>query len=190
MKLVRYGPPRQEKPGVLDSNGRMRDLSGIVVDIAAETLSPESLASLRGLDLTKLPIVTDETRFGPCVGRVGKFICIGLNYSDHAAETGMKVPSEPVVFMKATSALCGANDDIVIPRGGQRWTGRWSWAWSSEHLQSTSVKAMRCSISPGIVLSMTSRNARFSSTAPGNGLRGKVRTHSVPSGRGWLPPMR
>jgi len=120
MKLVRYGPPRQEKPGVLDSNGRMRDLSGIVVDIAAETLSPESLASLRGLDLTKLPIVTDETRFGPCVGRVGKFICIGLNYSDHAAETGMKVPSEPVVFMKATSALCGANDDIVIPRGGTK----------------------------------------------------------------------
>jgi 2,4-didehydro-3-deoxy-L-rhamnonate hydrolase len=120
MRLVRYGPPCQEEPGALDSNGRIHDLSGIVVDIAAETLSPESLASLRNLDLTKLPIVPGEPRFGPCVGGVGKFICIGLNYSDHAAETGMKVPSEPVVFMKATSAICGANDDIVIPRGGTK----------------------------------------------------------------------
>lgn len=124
MKLVRYGLPLREKPGVLDSDGRIRDLSGVVPDIAGEVLSPPSLASLQKLDLTALPLVKSapphEIRFGPCVGHVGKFICIGLNYSDHAAEAGMKVPSEPVIFMKATSAICGPNDDIVIPRGGTK----------------------------------------------------------------------
>ena len=102
----------------------IRDLSGVVPDIAGEVLSPPSLASLQKLDLTALPLVKSapphEIRFGPCVGHVGKFICIGLNYSDHAAEAGMKVPSEPVIFMKATSAICGPNDDIVIPRGGTK----------------------------------------------------------------------
>ncbi len=124
MKLVRYGVPYHEKPGILDSDGRIRDLSGIVPDIAGESLSSETLASLKDMDLTKLPLVSvdaaKQPRFGPCVGRVGKFICIGLNYSDHAAEAGMKVPSEPVLFMKATSAICGPSDDIVIPRGGTK----------------------------------------------------------------------
>ena len=120
MKLVRYGPPHQEKPGVIDSEDRIRDLSRTVPDIAGESLSPMALASLKNLDLAKLPVVPGTPRFGPCVGRVGKFICIGLNYSDHAAEAGMKVPSEPVIFMKATSAICGPNDDIVIPRGGAK----------------------------------------------------------------------
>jgi 2,4-diketo-3-deoxy-L-fuconate hydrolase len=128
MKLVRYGLPRQEKPGILDSDGRIRDLSGTVPDITGETLSPATLASLKNIDLAKLPIVQgnvpgnslDKPRLGPCVGRVGKFIAIGLNYSDHAAEAGMKVPSEPVIFMKATSAICGPNDDIVIPRGSTK----------------------------------------------------------------------
>jgi 2-keto-4-pentenoate hydratase/2-oxohepta-3-ene-1,7-dioic acid hydratase in catechol pathway len=124
MKLVRYGPPHQEKPGILDSDGHLRDLSGIVPDIAGEALSPTTLAFLKNIDPAKLPIVPgkppDKPRFGPCVGRVGKFICIGLNYSDHAAEAGMKVPNEPVIFMKATSAICGPNDDIVIPRGGTK----------------------------------------------------------------------
>lgn len=124
MKLVRYGLPHQEKPGILDSDGHLRDLSGTVPDIAGESLSPATLASLKNIDPAKLTIVPgkppDKPRFGPCVGRVGKFICIGLNYSDHAAEAGMKVPNEPVIFMKATSAICGPNDDIVIPRGGTK----------------------------------------------------------------------
>jgi 2-keto-4-pentenoate hydratase/2-oxohepta-3-ene-1,7-dioic acid hydratase in catechol pathway len=120
MKLVRYGPPHRERPGILDSDGHIRDLSGTVPDITGETLSLASLSSLKSIDLAKLPIVPGAPRIGPCVGGVGKFVCIGLNYSDHAAEAGMKVPSEPVIFMKATSAICGANDDIVIPRGGTK----------------------------------------------------------------------
>lgn len=120
MKLVRYGPPQQEKPGILDSDGQVRDLSGAVPDIAGECLLPATLASLNNTDLGRLPVVPGKPRLGPCVGGVGKFICIGLNYSDHAAEAGMKVPSEPVIFMKATSAICGPNDDIVIPRGGTK----------------------------------------------------------------------
>ena len=103
MKLVRYGVPRQEKPGILDSDGHIRDLAGIVPDITAAALSP-TLASLNDFGLAKLPVVQGNQRLGPCVGGVGKFICIGLNYSDHAAEAGMKIPSEPAIFMKATSA--------------------------------------------------------------------------------------
>jgi 2-keto-4-pentenoate hydratase/2-oxohepta-3-ene-1,7-dioic acid hydratase in catechol pathway len=120
MKLVRYGPPHHEKPGILDADGQVRDLSGVVPDIAGEGLLPTTLASLNNTDLGRLPVVPGKPRLGPCVGGIGKFICIGLNYSDHAAEAGMKVPSEPVIFMKATSAICGPNDDIVIPRGGTK----------------------------------------------------------------------
>jgi 2-keto-4-pentenoate hydratase/2-oxohepta-3-ene-1,7-dioic acid hydratase in catechol pathway len=124
MKFVRYGVTHHEKPGILDSDGQIRDLSGIVPDIAGESLSSKTLASLKERDPKKLPLISieaaNQSRFGPCVGRVGKFICIGLNYSDHAAEAGMKVPSEPVLFMKATSAICGPNDDIVIPQGATK----------------------------------------------------------------------
>jgi 2-keto-4-pentenoate hydratase/2-oxohepta-3-ene-1,7-dioic acid hydratase in catechol pathway len=120
MKLVRYGLPHREKPGILDSDGHIRELSGTVLDITGETLSPTNLSSLKSIDLAKLPVVPGTPRIGPCVGGVGKFVCIGLNYSDHAAEAGMKVPSEPVIFMKATSAICGPNDDIVIPKGGTK----------------------------------------------------------------------
>lgn len=123
MKLVRYGATHREKPGILDSDGQIRDLSGTVPDITGESLSPATLASLKNIDLTKLPVVpgnADKPRIGPCVGGVGKFVCIGLNYSDHAAEAGMKVPSEPVIFMKATSCICGANDDVVTPRGSTK----------------------------------------------------------------------
>ena len=121
MKIVRYGLPHQEKPGILDSDGNIRDLTAIVPELAGGTLSPSTLASLKNIDVAKLPTATGGApRFGPCVGRVGKFICIGLNYSDHAAEADMKVPSEPVIFMKATSAICGPNDDIVIPRGATK----------------------------------------------------------------------
>jgi 2-keto-4-pentenoate hydratase/2-oxohepta-3-ene-1,7-dioic acid hydratase in catechol pathway len=120
MKLLRYGPPGAEKPGLLDSSGAIRDLSGVIPDISGETLLPQSIAGLRKLDPGSLPRVTGKPRIGPCVGRVGKFICIGLNYSDHAAESGMPVPSEPIVFMKATSCIVGPNDNIELPRGSQK----------------------------------------------------------------------
>lgn len=120
MKLLRVGNPGAERPAMLDSKGALRDLSGVVPDIAGSALLPESLEKLRKLDPTALPLVSAAPRFGPCVGSVGKFICIGLNYSDHAAESGMAVPAEPVVFMKATSAICGPNDDVVIPRDSHK----------------------------------------------------------------------
>ena len=117
MKLLRLGEPGREVPAALDAAGATRDLSEVIPDLAGEALSPESIDRLRRLDLGSLPLVAGGQRVGPCVGRVGKFICIGLNYSDHAAESGMAVPAEPVVFMKATSAVCGPNDDVVLPRG-------------------------------------------------------------------------
>ncbi|ALZ86066.1 ureidoglycolate lyase [Pseudomonas oryzihabitans] len=116
MKLLRYGPQGQEKPGLLDAQGRLRDLSGQVADLAGEVLGADSLARLRQLDPNTLPLVDGSPRLGPCVGRVGKFICIGLNYADHAAESGLDVPKEPVVFNKWTSAICGPNDAVQIPR--------------------------------------------------------------------------
>jgi 2,4-diketo-3-deoxy-L-fuconate hydrolase len=120
MKLLRYGPAGAEKPGLLDSTGAIRDLSGIVSDISRDTLLPESIAALRKLDPSSLPRVSGTPRLGACVGQVGKFICIGLNYSDHAAESGMPVPAEPIVFMKATSCIVGPNDNIELPRGSQK----------------------------------------------------------------------
>ena len=120
MKLLRYGPPGLEKPGILDRDGAIRDLSSVIPDIAGSALLPESLDKLHQLDLSGLPLVADTPRLGPCVGRVGKFICVGLNYSDHAAESGMSVPKEPIIFMKATSAISGPNDNIVIPRGSEK----------------------------------------------------------------------
>jgi 2-keto-4-pentenoate hydratase/2-oxohepta-3-ene-1,7-dioic acid hydratase in catechol pathway len=116
MKLLRYGPAGAEKPGLLDADGNVRDLSGLVLDLAGEVLSPASLARLAALDPARLPLVAEPGRIGPCVGRVGKFLCIGLNYADHAAETGAEVPPEPILFMKATSAIVGPDDDIIQPR--------------------------------------------------------------------------
>jgi 2-keto-4-pentenoate hydratase/2-oxohepta-3-ene-1,7-dioic acid hydratase in catechol pathway len=120
MKLLRYGPEGREKPGILDADGRIRDLSEIVSDISSTVLGSDVLAAIRGVNLTSLPAVSGEPRIGPCVAGVGKFICIGLNYSDHAAESGMAVPAEPVVFMKATSSIMGPNDNVVIPRGSTK----------------------------------------------------------------------
>jgi 2-keto-4-pentenoate hydratase/2-oxohepta-3-ene-1,7-dioic acid hydratase in catechol pathway len=120
MKLLRYGPAGDEKPGLVDSTGAIRDLSGVVPDISKATLLPASLDRLRQLDPATLPRVAGSPRLGPCVGAVGKFICIGLNYSDHAAESNMPVPAEPIVFMKATSCIIGPNDDVVIPRGSMK----------------------------------------------------------------------
>ena len=120
MKLLRYGPKGNEKPGLLDTSGRVRDLSGIVDDIAGDVLTPEGLARLRAVNIEMLPLVTgtpqQDLRLGACVGRIGKFICIGLNYADHAAETGAAIPAEPIVFNKWTSAIVGPDDDVEIPR--------------------------------------------------------------------------
>jgi len=120
MKLLRYGPQGREKPGLVDSHGDIRDLSAIVADVSGDALHPDSIDRLRRLDPATLPRVDGSPRLGPCVAGVGKFICIGLNYSDHAAESNMPVPAEPILFMKATSAICGPNDGIVIPRGSQK----------------------------------------------------------------------
>ncbi len=120
MKLLRYGPVGSEKPGLLDANGTIRDLSGVIADLDPSTISQETFDKIAALDATSLPEVSGDVRIGACVGRPGKFICIGLNYSDHAAETGMQVPPEPVVFFKATSAVCGPNDNVEIPRGSEK----------------------------------------------------------------------
>lgn len=120
MKLLRFGEPGAERPGVLDAAGRIRDLSAHVDDIAGGALTPEGLARLRALDVEPLPRIEGRPRIGPCVGRIGKFVCIGLNYADHAAESGLPIPAEPVVFGKWTSAVCGPDDDIRIPRGSRK----------------------------------------------------------------------
>src|SRR3954464_2516881 len=120
MKLLRYCSPGQEKPGLLDSTGVIRDLSGVVPDVAGDTLLPATLARVSKIDPASLPPVNGTPRIGPCVGRVGKFICIGLNYSDHAAESGMAVPKEPIIFMKATSCIIGPTDNIELPRSSEK----------------------------------------------------------------------
>ncbi|ALL36412.1 ureidoglycolate lyase [Serratia marcescens] len=120
MKLLRYGEPGQERPGMLDAQGRLRDLSQHIADVGGAALSPASLAKLRALDSAALPLVEGQPRLGACVGGIGKFICIGLNYADHAAETGAAIPEEPVVFNKWTSAVVGPYDRVEIPRGSQK----------------------------------------------------------------------
>ncbi len=119
MKLMRIGAAGQEKPAILDDDGKIRDLSAHVDDIGGAAISPEGLAKLAEIDVSSLPVVEGE-RIGPCVAGTGKFICIGLNFSDHAEESGMAVPPEPIIFMKATSAICGPNDNVLIPRGSEK----------------------------------------------------------------------
>ena len=117
MKLLRYGDTGAEKPGMLDADGNLRDLSEHVSDISGDTLSDAALEKLRGIDPASLPLVDGNPRLGPCVSGIGKFMCIGLNYSDHAAETGAAIPEHPILFMKANSAIVGPNDDVIMPRG-------------------------------------------------------------------------
>jgi 2-keto-4-pentenoate hydratase/2-oxohepta-3-ene-1,7-dioic acid hydratase in catechol pathway len=116
MKLVRYGKPGKEKPGLIDGAGKLRDLSGVIDDLAGDALSPRSLAKIAKLKPTSLPAVRGEPRLGPCVGQVGNFIAVGLNYADHAAETGAAIPKEPILFNKAPSCIVGPNDEVVIPK--------------------------------------------------------------------------
>ncbi|MFP3543782.1 fumarylacetoacetate hydrolase family protein [Rhizobium sp. SIMBA_035] len=120
MKLLRYGERGAEKPGILDRNGKVRDLSGHVGDISGDSLTAAGLAKIAAIDVESLPIVAEPGRYGPCVSRTGKFICVGLNYADHAAETGAAIPEEPILFMKATSAITGPNDNVIIPRKSKK----------------------------------------------------------------------
>lgn len=123
MKLLRYGTAGQEKPGMLDRQGKIRDLSANVPDITGVQLSPKALDDLRRINPESLPLVPGTPRIGPCVGGISKLVCVGLNYSDHAAETGAPVPTEPILFMKATTAICGPNDEVILPRGSKK--GDW-----------------------------------------------------------------
>lgn len=120
MKLLRIGEPGQEKPAVLDTNGTLRDLSAHIDDISGDALSDAGLDALRALNLSDLPELPADSRIGPCVGHVGKIVCVGLNFSDHAAEAGMPAPEEPIIFLKASTSICGPNDDVLIPRGSQK----------------------------------------------------------------------
>jgi 2-keto-4-pentenoate hydratase/2-oxohepta-3-ene-1,7-dioic acid hydratase in catechol pathway len=120
MKLVRYGQPGREKPGIIDAEGRIRDLSGVVPDIAGETLGPKGLAKIKKANVSKLPLVKGNPRLGPCVGGTRHFVAIGLNYADHAAETGAEIPKEPIIFQKAPNSIVGPNDDTMIPKGSQK----------------------------------------------------------------------
>ncbi len=120
MKLLRFGEKGSEKPGLLDKDGEIRDLSSHINDISPDTVTPDSLQRLRKIDPEKLPKIAKTTRYGPCVGNVGKFICIGLNYADHAEESGMDIPEEPEIFTKTTSSICGPDDDVIKPRGSTK----------------------------------------------------------------------
>ena len=120
MKLVRYGQPGKEKPGLIDADGKLRDLSGVIADVTPEHLSDKALAKLAKLKTDKLPLVKGKKRFGPPVSRTGKFIAIGLNYADHAAESNMPIPKEPIVFMKATTCIQGPDDDVMLPKGSKK----------------------------------------------------------------------
>lgn len=120
MKFLRYGAPGAEKPAIVDADGNIRDLSAHVSDLSGAALAPDTLAKLGAIDAKSLPLVEGDPRLGPCVAGTGKFICIGLNYSDHAAETGATVPPEPIIFMKASSAIVGPNDNVTIPRGSEK----------------------------------------------------------------------
>jgi 2,4-diketo-3-deoxy-L-fuconate hydrolase len=120
MKLVRYGQPGKEKPGLIDADGKLRDLSGVIADVTPEHLSDKALAKLAKVKADKLPLVKGKKRFGPPVSRTGKFIAIGLNYADHAAESGMPIPKEPIVFMKSTTCIQGPDDDVMLPKGSKK----------------------------------------------------------------------
>ena len=120
MKLVRYGQPGKEKPGLIDADGKLRDLSGVIADVTPEHLSDKALAKLAKLKADKLPLVKGKKRFGPPVSRTGKFIAIGLNYADHAAESNMPIPKEPIVFMKSTTCIQGPHDDVMLPKGSKK----------------------------------------------------------------------
>lgn len=190
MKLLRYGEPGQEKPGLLGSDGIIRDLSGHVSDLAAGALDPSKLDELANLDVETLPAVSGNPRLGPCVAGTGKFICIGLNYSDHAAETGATVPPEPIIFMKATSAIVGPNDDLVLPRGSEKTDWEVELGIVIGKTAKYVSEARHSTTSPAIARSTMSPNALSRRNVTVSGRRANPATPSGRPDRGLSPRTR
>jgi 2-keto-4-pentenoate hydratase/2-oxohepta-3-ene-1,7-dioic acid hydratase in catechol pathway len=182
MKLVRFGPAGQEKPGIVDADGKIRDLSSIVPDIAGDALSPSGLTRIRNAAISNLPVVPAGTRIGPCVGKVGNLIAIGLNYADHAAEAGMQIPKEPIIFNKAPNCVCGPNDDTMVPKDSTKldYEIELGIVIGSRARYLTQDKAMDA----------TSRSVNSRSSAPVNGPRERAARHSARSVLGSLPKTR
>ena len=185
MKLLRYGEPGREKPGMLGPRGEIRDLSETIRDLSGDALLPESLDKLRHVNAGSLREVAGEVRLGPCVGGVGKFICIGLNYSDHAAESGMKMPVEPILFMKATSAVCGPNDNIIIPRGSKKtdWEVELGVVIGKPAKYVTDADALSHVAGYCVVNDVSERAFQLEGT--GQWVKGKSADSFGPIGRGW-----
>ncbi len=190
MKLVRYGEPGQEKPGLIDAAGAIRDLSAHVPDIAGAVLTPEGLAKIAAIDPASLPLVAGTPRFGPCVAGTGKFICIGLNYSDHAAETGATVPPEPIIFMKATSAITGPNDNVEIPRNSQKtdWEVELGVVIGKTAKYVSEADAMDHVAGYCLINDVSER--AFQTERQGQWTKGKSADTFGPIGRGWRPATR
>ena len=186
MKLLRLGAKGAEKPAILAGDGTYRDLSSIVPDLAGEALTPAGIAKIRAADISKLPVLDAKSRIGACVGRVGKFICIGLNYADHAAETGAAIPAEPILFMKATSAVIGANDTVILPRN----TLKPDWEVElgviiGKEARYVEEKDALSHVAGYCVVNDLSPSAISRPSAAGSGPRASRRTPSVRSVPGW-----
>ena len=190
MKLLRYGPAGQEKPGLLDRDGNVRDLSGAVRDIDGEALAPASLDRLRRLDPASLPLVPGMPRLGPCVGKVSKIVAIGLNYRLHAQEAGAAIPTEPIFFMKATSSICGPNDDVIIPKNSQKTDYEVELGIVIGNLARHVAQVDARKHVAGIASSTTSPNVNFRSSAAGTGPRARAPTRFARPARGWSPSTR
>ncbi len=186
MKLLRYGARGAEQPAMLDADGAMRDLSGVISDICGSTLAPpESLEKLKALDPKSLPIVADNPRIGSAIARPGKFLCVGLNYADHARETGKEPPEEPVLFSKASTAICGPNDDVEIPRGSDRtdWEVELGIVIGSRAKYVSEAEALDYVAGYALVNDVSER--RFQSERGGQWIKGKSHDTFGLSARGW-----
>ncbi len=190
MKLVRFGPRGREKPGIIDAEGRLRDLSKVVPDIAGEALSPKGLAQIRKAPIGKLPIVRGKPRLGACVGRVGNFIAIGLNYSDHAAEAGQPVPKEPIIFNKAPSSICGPNDETIIPKDAHKldWEVELGIVIGRRARYLSKEKAL--DVVAGYCLANDVSEREFQIERAGQWTKGKGCESFGPLGPGWSPGTR
>ena len=191
MKLMRVGAKGAEKPAILAEDGSIRDLSPASSTTSpGEALGDKGLERIRSVDRKTLPVYGGDPRIGPCVGQVGKFICIGLNYADHAAETGMPIPKEPIIFMKATSAIVGPNDDVVIPKAAQKTDWEVELASSSARKPATSPPTRRSTTSPATASPTTSPSASSRSSAAASGTRARAATPSARSAPGSSPRTR
>ena len=190
MKLVRFGPAGREKPGIIDGNGRIRDLSKVVPDIAGDALGPKGLAKIRKAKIDTLPVVRSGVRVGPCVAGTTNLIAIGLNYADHAAETGAAIPKEPIIFNKAVSCICGPNDDTMIPKDSKKldWEVELGIVIGS-HARYLSKKNAMDAVA-GYCLANDVSEREFQIERSGQWTKGKSSRPSARSGRGSSPRTR